>query len=124
MGGRAFNCHVDATKFSKPFARAFRQSRSDFIEVAIEAEQNSVLPRSIGCHHRIRTVWRQFFSKPGYLMAALFKKLADGFRHAVVSKELYRLKVAAQAAILRVRLAACTSLTVRVGYSSTIASSE
>lgn len=124
MGGRPGNSHVDSAELFESLARIFGQSRSYVVEVAIEAYQHGILASGVGGYDRIGAVRWKLFGQSGDLVASRFKELADGFRHTVVSKELNRLEMAAQAANRCVRRAACTSLAVSDGYSSIMAWSE
>lgn len=124
MSCRPRHCHVDSTEFLEALSSGLGQAWRYVVEVAIEAYQHSILTRGVGGNDRIGAVGRKLFGKSSDFVASRFKEFADGFRHTVVSKELNRLEVAAQAANGCVRRAACTSLEVSDGYSSIMAWSE
>lgn len=115
---------MNATKFAEARPRSLWKPLRNRIEVFIEGEEHRIFARGVSSDKGIGAVHGKFFRQPDDLVAARLKELADGFRHAVVSKELNRLEMAAQAASKCVRRTARTSLTVRDGYSATIPSSE
>ena len=124
VGRWSLDGHMNAAELSEPASRTFGKSRGDSVEVAVEANQNRIFPHGMRLNEWVRTIGRELLGQTDHLVAARFKKLTDGLRHTVVGKELDRFEMAAQAASLCVRRAACTSFTVSDGYSATIASSE